>query len=144
GRSLMDITVIGDMGAPGVRPPRDIYQYWEREYMYGINIDAEERDTILATFFNADFKAFQDQVLPGDFPTVIPTGQSPWFGDSYFRNDSILSAEFVGSPGTAVEIRGELDSADPKNTAEDLVDVYAFAVDGTRLVVLEGRSTTSG
>jgi hypothetical protein len=138
GRSLMDITVIGDLSAPGARPPRDIYQYWEREFVYGIDFDAEERDTILATFLGADFMGERSAVPPGAPPVVLLSGQSPWFGDSYFRNDSILSAEFVGSPGTAAEIRGEIDFGDPKNTAEDRTDVFAFAVDGTRPVHVQG------
>lgn len=139
GRSLMDITVIGDLDSPGARPPRDIYQHFEREYVYGIPFDAEEKDTVLATLFGAEFKGVQESIQPGDPATPFFPGQAPWFGDSYFRNDSILSAEFLGSPGTVVEVRGELDFGDPKNTEQDRTDVFAFAVDGTRPIALQSQ-----
>ncbi|MFG0282889.1 MAG: hypothetical protein ACF8R7_00565, partial [Phycisphaerales bacterium JB039] len=137
GRSLLDVTVVGDLDSPATRPPRDVYQYFEREAVYGISLDQDEKATILATLGGGEFKAAEALVQRGSlFARTVLQGVA--FGDSFFRNDTILSAEFVGSAGTSIEIHGETGAADPKNTAEDPSDVYAFVVDGSRPIYIEG------
>jgi hypothetical protein len=137
GRSLMNITVVGDLNSPATRPPRDIFRYYENEFIYAIDPATMDgiRVTIRTTLANTDFAGL-DSRFPGFFFTR--RAQALAFGlGSYLRNDTITSAEFVGTAATAVEIHGELGAQDPVNTGEDPSDVYAFASDGTTPVSIK-------
>ena len=65
-------------------------------------------------------------------------------GNTLFRNDTISGSEFVGSASTGVRIRGEISGRDNFNTGEDKADVFAFAVDGTGEVVIQGVNSGAG
>jgi len=133
GRSSIDVTVVGDLNDSQAKPPLDVFRFTERERVYSIdpaNVQVEE---------------MLDSHAAGVLAEATATGQAlpaHVFGNGFFRNDSILSAEFVGSAATAVEITGELGLIDPVNAAEDAADVYAFAADGSTPIVVEalGRS----
>ncbi|HBU43639.1 MAG TPA: hypothetical protein DEB57_12320, partial [Microbacterium sp.] len=134
GKNLTRIVVDGDLNSPDTAPPIDILNYTEKEIIYGFdpNVDDAIR-AFLRT--NRDFGG--DDVL----------GQrAVLFGDATIRNDTILSAEFLNSPGTAAIVTGSLGGQDPVSTGVDSGDVYGFAVDGTRDIVIEslGLSTAFG
>ncbi|MGP1273457.1 MAG: hypothetical protein ACTS22_08990 [Phycisphaerales bacterium] len=144
GRSFVDITVEGDLSSLDVEPD-DVLVYDERELVFGISLDADPAAVITAQaeYLNGGF-----QVLPqiftssaiGTIPGTIVNATA--FGDTYYRNDSILNAEFVGGAASAVVVRGSLGGQDPINTGQDASDVYAFAVDGSTEVVIETLSFT--
>lgn len=129
GRSLLTVSVIGDLNSPTTRPARDALRYFEVEGPYNIPTDQDEITTIQATLSANTAYAFHTLQIRASW-------QVPIIADSFARNDAILSAEWVGSGSTAVTIWGELGFADPINTREDPVDVYAFPVDGTQDVVV--------
>ncbi|GIK19576.1 MAG: hypothetical protein DYG93_02435 [Leptolyngbya sp. PLA2] len=129
GRSVLDVTVLGDLSDPVNRPPHEILNYVEREHTFGIAADADPRTTIramLGSFVLTD---------AGD-PFLLGNRQSAAFGLGTYRNDSIMSAEWIGSIGTAVRVLGELGFGDTIN-ADDQVDVFAFASDAAQPVVLQ-------
>lgn len=142
GRSLMDITVTGDLSSPTSAPSRDVYQYREREHMLfntrptGTGFDArfQYRQMLLDTGREYEPTDF------GFFGFASTRNQQILFGGGYFRNDTVLSSEFVGNASTAAEIVGRLGGADIFNTREDPSDVYAFpATAGQEIVVRPGR-----
>lgn len=144
GRSVIDVTVLGDVDDTANRPPRDVFRYFEREFTFGIDENADVQEIDLITLaINVVFDPLFDvsaKVLLSDAP-FFSTDQPFIFGNTFFRNDSILSAEFVGSIASAVEIHGELGFGDPLiNTDEDPADVFAFVVDGTQPIVIEAQS----
>lgn len=132
GRSQLDVTVVGDLSSPTTRPPRNNFVYDEKEFIFGV---ATTVDPITLVRNNNNNTA----TVASNSPTALfrANSQAYVFGDTYFRNDSILGAEWIGSSGTGVRVRGELSGQDPINS-EDTADVYAFAVDGTQDVVVEG------
>lgn len=132
GRSLMDITVVGNLAQPSVHPLLDSLRYREREVTFGILLSADEQAVIAAHVNRTRVNAIGSN-----------TGQGYFFGDGFYRNDSILSAEFVNRQGTSVIISGKIGLADPVNTYEDPADVYAFVVDGTTDVRVEISGVTS-
>lgn len=136
GRSMLDITVLGDLNSPQTRPARDVFRYFERESAYNSPITAEEVTVVNATLgrtIGHGLDIFQsDAGLP-----YFRSGQAVSFGEQLFRNDTLASAEWVGSIATAVQIHGEVGLADAVNTREDPSDAFAFAVDGSAPVVLE-------
>lgn len=134
GRSLMDVTVVGDLNNATTRPPRDIFRYYEKEYNYGLSLDLTAKDTILGTIGNTDYVGINQAF--GDF-FFRRIDQALIFGEGYFRNDTIMSAEWIGSSSTAVRIQGDIGFGDPVSTAEDPSDVYAFATDGERPINIE-------
>ncbi len=141
GRTLMDITVVGDINDPANRPPRDILRYREREFIWAVPEGSQVNEGF---FFNA-WAEFQVR-NPGfnGFGRTY-SDQPLMLGSSVLRNDVIDAAEWVGSLGTAVEIRGEVGYRDPSfNTAVDVSDVYGFAVDGTTPVVIQSTSLAVG
>jgi hypothetical protein len=124
GRSALDITVLGDVNN-AARPRLQFLDYFEREVMY--RFTGEEVAT-LGTTQNRN---------------ANPATQATFFGAGFFRNDSLLSAEFIGYAGTSVRISGSLGGSDPVNTAGDASDVYAFAADPTREVVIQSDGAPS-
>lgn len=132
GRGLADITIIGDVNSPITRPSRDVYTYYEREFIYGVDTGIETRDMIVRHLGQSTRLG---ENTPGSlFRTV---GQYIFYGLNTFRNDSILASEWIGSIASGVRIKGELSGQDPFN-GEDRADVFGFAVDGTQEIVIEG------
>lgn len=126
GRSLASLTVVGDLNSP-THQARDILRYQEREFSPNITGQGAQ---VLATIQDilGENNSFAADVLFG----ARVGSQQVIFGTNYFRNDTIMGAEWVGSAATSVQISGDLGARDPVNTAEDPSDVYAFPVDGTR------------
>lgn len=135
GRNLMDVTVVGDVNSPQTRPAKDIFNYYETEFIHGINpTNGTVKSTILGTLANTAARARlgSDLFRAGDLPPV--------FGTGYFRNDTLLTAEFIGSSGAGVRIKGDISGRSPTD-GEDTNDVYAFVADGSQEVVLQGTSS---
>lgn len=145
GRSNLDITVAGDLSNPTLHRPGLAYRYFEIEDNYGIRLDNPERQqaVIKATQFNTYGHALDLLASEDGLPYARVAHAAP-FGLTHFRNDSILSAEWVGSAGTAAEVHGDLGFGDPINTNEDPSDVYAFASDGSAEIVLQLRKALPG
>lgn len=136
GRSLLDITVLGDVNSPTTRPPLFNSTYDEREFVYGVPTTSTRRALIQTLVYT----------VPSDIPTsnnvrsfngvdflgrTVLFGPQPVpYGGSFSRNDSLLSAEWIGSSTGSLRIRGDVSGIDTFNTGEDKADVYAFAVDG--------------
>lgn len=138
GRSLLDISVTGDLTDPTGRPARDVFNYQESEYVFGIdpaNANGPEA-TILANLQNTGLSG-----TSGIFGFRAGS-QSPALGNGFFRNDSLLSAEWVGSSGTGVRINGELSGQDTINLGDDNVDVFAFATDGVTPITVQVQDST--
>ncbi len=135
GRSLVDITVVGDLNNPSTRPARDTFNYYEREFVFGTPTDAELLANIRTLVANTNYILRDPQGLfrPGAQP--VPFGSEAWF-----RNDGILSSEWIGSAATGVRIRGELGGRDVIN-GEDSVDVFGFAADGTQEIFIQGTNS---
>lgn len=135
GRSLVDVTVIGDLSSPITRPARDNVNYYEREYVAPNPSSVDELGVVRQNLTNNDFVTRQ--------PTDLfrSSDQAIVFGTSWYRNDTIMGAEWVGSSSSAVTIRGDL-SASNSTSAEDRADVYAFAADGSQDIVIEGSLGT--
>lgn len=119
GRSTLDITVLGDINNAS-RPRLDFLNYVEREVVY--RFTGEEADTFAATVNNNGNRG----------------GQASFFGGGFFRNDSLMSAEFIGFNGTSARVIGALGGGDPVNTGLDTADVFAFAADPSREIVIQG------
>lgn len=131
GRSLVDITVIGDLSSPVTRPARDNVNYYEREYISPFVQAVQEVTIVRQNINNTNFVTRQPTDLFRGPDQAVP------FGSTWYRNDGILGAEWVGSASSAVTIRGEL-SGSNVTSAEDRADVFAFASDGTQDIVVEG------
>ncbi len=132
GRSLADVTVLGDLSDPKNRPALDTLQRIEREFInaFDENSNINERDVLRAIIEN--------NFVPG----VLLSGQDFIFGESLFRNDTVLSAEWLGSIGTGVILQGTVGFGDPAvNTVDDPADVFAFAV-GDEPVLFEAAPET--
>lgn len=131
GKNLSSLVVDGDLSSPTTAPPNDILNYLEREVVYGY--DPTVQDPIRTFLRNNRELGFQGVT---DVRAVL-------FGTGLLRNDTILSAEFVSSPGTSVIVNGSVGGQDSVNTGEDGGDVYGFAVDGTRDIVIESLNLVS-
>lgn len=119
-RSIMNVSVIGDVNNTA-RPRIDLFHYNEQEVVYGINPATNDGPRVtLAATLNRGTSAATQAVL---------------FGTEYFRNDTILGAEWVGGTSSGVQITGTLGQQDPINRNEDPSDVYAFPADGSADVV---------
>jgi hypothetical protein len=122
GRSNLDITVLGDINNPS-RAVRNFLEYDEREVILGTfpNVTSPAQFVIQNTLNN----------------TASARGQSIPFGSSFFRNDTLQDAEFIGFNGTTVRVSGTLGGRDPFNTAEDNSDIFAFPADASSDVVIQ-------
>lgn len=129
GRSAMDITVVGDLNSPTTRPARDVYTFYESEFIYGIQ-NGDEGDVVDAILNSTGFVARQPS------QRFRQTDMAPVFNAGTYRNDSLMGAEFINSSSTGVRIVGDLSGFEPGN-AEDRADVYAFATDGVNEVVFD-------
>ncbi|MFO0834839.1 MAG: hypothetical protein U0638_07700 [Phycisphaerales bacterium] len=139
GRSLLDITVSGNLSDPNAHPARDVFNYAESEFVFGIDPANAEGDeaSIQANLQNTGLSG-----LNGIFG-FRATAQSPWLGNGFRRNDSLMSAEWVGNAGSGVRIYGDLSGQDPVNTGDDNVDVYAFATDGVTPISVQVQDPTT-
>lgn len=131
GRSLLDVTIEGDLTSPQTKPPRNIYNYFEQEFAYGLAPGTTILNTIEQTLLNNNFGSTLN--LRG-FRQV---DQGLVFGNSYLRNDTLMSAEWVGTAASGVQISGDLGWGDAVNTAEDGADVFGFATEGKQQVVVQ-------
>src|SRR5690606_14529541 len=125
GRSQMNITVLGDLNSPVTRPARDTLRYYEREYVPHMpQANATIRDTIRSVLNNNGANARND--VFGDLGFFFGRqDQATIFGERYFRNDSLINANWVGSIATAVQIYGDLGRRNPAVT-QDNSDIFAF------------------
>lgn len=126
GRSLMEITVLGDTSNPQSRPPLDSLRYREIEAVQGIPIAATEA---------ASVRAYFERNSVNDAGTGF--GQAYVFGTGYYRNDTIIGAEMINRGSTTSIISGQVGYMDPIDTNEDAADVYGFVVDGQNDVRVE-------
>ncbi len=132
GRSLMDVTVVGDLASPDTRPARPIFEYTETETITPIDPAADNYDqAVIGLFQNSTFST-----LTGDPGADRGQFDLVFFGTDLIRNDSLLAAEWIGSLGSSVRVTGDIGRADP-NHADDGVDVYAFASDGVSPIKVE-------
>ncbi|MEO1535444.1 MAG: hypothetical protein AAFS11_07775, partial [Planctomycetota bacterium] len=157
GRNFTDITVDGDLSAPTAAPADNVIVYNEREVTLGIDPGAEGADftsylTQMDGFLNGFFRLVDGAPPPGvPFGNVLPGIEvsselatidqtvvaASLYGESNYRNDSILNAEFIGgSTGTAL-VRGTIGGADFFSSGDDEGDVYAFVADGEQEIVIE-------
>lgn len=148
GRTVADVTVLGDVNNPGTRPARDFAVYDEREIVIPRDTDVQELDLVRSALGNNGIGA-----APSLTPYLRPesellfrggagsgvTGLPVVMGTDWLRNDSLMSAEFVGGFTGGVRVRGELSGANSV-LEEDDADVFAFVVDGTSEVVIEATS----
>ncbi len=110
GRLVSDINVLGDI----INTSRNRFtfrSYTEREFLYS-----------------------DPTATPEDLMAAWVGSSGAVFGDTYFRNEALGSAEFVGYNGTAVTITGQIGSLDSVNT-EDASDVYAFPAEKGKEIV---------
>lgn len=138
GRQLMDITVLGDINSPTTRPARDAFTYYEKEYVLGLDLTTTNINTVRQ---NLRTRAVSTRTAgaisrPGD--------QAQVFGGSFYRNDNIMSAEYIGGATGAVRIQGDLSGRDPFNQSDDSSDVFAFVADGSQDVVFENIGFGAG
>ncbi|HYF14726.1 MAG TPA: hypothetical protein VD971_06605 [Phycisphaerales bacterium] len=132
GRLLSDVRVIGDVNSPRTRTARDNFVYDEVEFVDAWNTQTEELTVLRDNLYNNSFFNAQNA---GEF--VRTGGQAIVWGQNYYRNDTIMSAEFVGGATAGVRIRGDISGRNPF-LGEDRADVYAFAVDGNTEVFIQG------
>lgn len=160
GRSSLDITVAGDLNSPTTRPPRDVFNHYELEWNAGIN--PTPQPTVIRAFraiMHGPFGNFYVDATGGlrlspargvndptrlyrydGFGFPLPAhDQKLAFGPAGYRNDSIMTAEWLGGVSSGVRVKGDLSGRDPVS-GEDDVDVYAFAADGTQKIVIEVQS----
>jgi hypothetical protein len=134
GRGLTDITVLGDLNDPINRPARNVSTYYEMEYVFGINPDADAKAVLQQWLANnnAVGELSTSLVRAAQQPIPLPNG-------SYARNNTLATAEFIGGSTTGVRILGDLSAADPSQS-EDTNDVYAFVADGTQPVSIQATN----
>lgn len=131
GRSQLDVTVVGDVNSPTTRPARDYLVYNELEAYSGQDPTVNRRVGMASAW------SLSEQYFQSPTAVVRANGTPLLLGDAFFRNDSLLAAEVISGPSSAVRIRGDLGAQDP-HQGEDRSDVYAFAVDGTTLINIQG------
>ncbi|MFN0133516.1 MAG: beta strand repeat-containing protein [Phycisphaerales bacterium] len=150
GRNLMNVTVLGDVNNPVTRPARDVLRHIENEavipFLAGTQPTVE--DVIKANLARNGQIQF-DKFLAGFGQQFTSFGQTPFFGSSSYRNDTVLSAEWIGSGASEVLIFGALgDPGDglisPLDTLRDPSDVYGFAADGRTDIVVQFDTAFTG
>lgn len=138
GRGQADVTVIGDLNDPVNRPARDILNYTEREYVQPFAQNTVQRTIVRDWFNNLGNVSFAD---PGNL--VRNGNRASFFGANLSRNNTLMTAEYVGNAGTSVRIRGDLSGASPLQ-AEDASDVYSFYWDGTTEISVQSTIDFAG
>lgn len=138
GRSLLDVTVQGIVSDPVAHPPRISSTYFEKEYIYGNDPALPEPETDLAvTSFANGWSVPTAQRELNRRNLLFQADQSLIFGSGFYRNDSLLSAEWINALGTGVRVIGNLSGKSKINTQDDQADVYAFASDGSTPISVE-------
>ncbi len=132
GRSLLDVTVQGDINDPVNKPPRDVAKFYEREFAYANDPGSPEPEVVI-------FETLLNSGIPLQVFTNF--GQAGLLGTDFLRNDTLLSADWVGSLSTGVRIVGDLSGRDQINTGDDQADVFAFASDGTTPLTVQTDAT---
>lgn len=127
GRSVADITVVGDTSLESGGPARGVTVYNELERIYGIPLDTTD-----GVAFTINTSLFATAPTTGE-----ATGPAYFLGDAFFRNEDLLAAEYIGSAGTATIVTGSLGLGDPISNAEDSWDTFAFTADGTEPIFIE-------
>lgn len=126
GRNSMDIEVLGDVNNPA-RPTLNFRDFFSAEVIFNnlVGVQNGGGATVINSLNQTDFN--------GRF-----TGQGTGviLGNTWLRDDTIAGSQFIGYNGTSVRITGALGGTDPVNTGVDFSDVYAFAADPTREVVI--------
>ena len=140
GRSLLNVTVLGDVNSPTTRPPTDSFTYIERESVQGFGDNTADINIIRTVVFEQNLQAAPAAIGGGLLGT---TSQAIAWGTNFYRNNSVASAEFLNRSGTGIRVRGTLSGASPLS-GEDTADVYAFATDGTTEVVIQGTTGEDG
>lgn len=136
GRTLLDVTVVGELVASASRPPRDIVRYYEIESPQ--RIDATEPPITVIRSIMVGGTIGSSVTANSDLISLFTTPRAhALFGAEQFLNGSIGSAEFVGNAGSQVQIIGDIGFGDPLAATEDHVDVFAVPVDGTRPLIIE-------
>lgn len=136
GRSLLNVTVLGDINSPTTKPPTDTFTYVERETVQGFGAQTETLQILRTTVFDQNIQAAPAALADGLFGG---TSQAIAWGTNLYRNDTISSSEFLNRAGTGVRVRGTLSGASPI-LGEDRADVYAFVTDGTTEVVIQATT----
>jgi hypothetical protein len=140
GKSLMSVIVDGDLNSPTTSPADEVLLYTEREVVFGFD----------PAIVNASY-VYNDAVRDGQasggalgiFNFASEVSRPVAFVDTNFRNDTFLTAEFVNSASTSVVVQGSTGGQDFTSSAEDASDVFGFAVDGTRDIVIESVAALS-
>ncbi len=140
GRSLLNVTVLGDINSPATRPPTDTFTYVERETVQGFGAQTEAIAIIRSTIADQNASAAPAALADGLFGG---TSQAIVWGTNFYRNDTISSSEFLNRAGTGVRVRGTLSGASPL-LGEDRADVFAFVTDGTTEVVIQATTGEEG
>jgi hypothetical protein len=144
GRSFLDITVDGNLSGSSGATQDDVLVYNEFEVITGVVPPVSPVEVTQNTLLlnGIGLGAVVTSSSLAFIPPTVVVGTP--FGDTYFRNDTILNAEFVGSAASTVVVRGSIGGFDGINTGEDQGDVFAFAVDGSREIVIEDISGFAG
>jgi hypothetical protein len=138
GRSLLDITVVGDLDNPVTRPARNVAVYDERE---SITSWTDDTDTITII---RDWLRDTVARTPSSPAALGRNGSEPIiFGGGILRNNTLSTAEWVGSIASSVRIRGELSASSPI-AGEDSADVFAFAWDGVSEIFVQSSNDSTG
>ena len=132
GRSRLNVTVEGDISNTALTG-LDQLNYFEREFISTVSPDNDTGETAVfdRAFRNTPIRipfGFGDEQF---FNPIYAFGANP------FRNDAILSAEYVGGLTSGVSIFGSLGAFDNFSNREDSADVYAFASDGQTPVAFQ-------
>lgn len=142
GRVLGSVLVSGDINNPAVFKARDSFRYFERERPFGIPDGTQNPETVFINSLLASSNYLSTNKANADGNAFRIRGQQPIFGPTVLRNDTLMSAEWVGSIASAVQIYGNLGGGDTQvNSANDPSDVYAFASDGQQEIVVEVFAT---
>jgi hypothetical protein len=141
GRMLMSVTVSGDVSNPSFNHPRDIFRYFELERPYELFPQSTPAAWLGRLF--ASNASWGTNVANANGDPFRLGGQTPINGGTLMRNNNILTAEWVGNVGTAVQIYGNLGGGDDQVlTDNDVADVYGFASDGRQEIIVEVQATT--
>ncbi len=140
GQNRMQIQVQGNISDPVKAPPLAIANFFEREQTLDIDPGLQDGPRfMLRQMFLSTGYLLNQNANAGNLG--VTASQAPIWGQGLLRNDSLQSAEWIGSLGTGVTIHGDVGANDPANAGDDPADVFAFASDGTTPIVVEVTGT---
>ncbi len=146
GRSLLDVTVQGIVSDPVNHPPRISSTYFEKEFVYANDPTTPDSEVDIAdTLFSTGWSVPANEREINRRATFSLGGtiffqrgdQSLTFGSGFYRNDEMLSAEWINTLGTGVRVIGDLSLKSKLNPGDDNADAYAFASDGSTPISVE-------